>query len=58
MSKIWKKTNEVLPAEGQLVETMSENGIQQQLKRRGHLWFDDEEKIYVYYTPILWTEIS
>jgi hypothetical protein len=54
----WTKTDECLPKEGELVQTMNSNGYVQPLKRRGRLWFYADDFMYVYYTPTMWKPIS
>lgn len=58
MSSIWNLTEKKLPPEGAVVDTLSSNGTQQQLKRQGRLWFVPDGTMYVYYTPKFWCEID
>lgn len=55
---MWKKIKDVLPPEGEIVNTRidDENGIrnEQKLKRQGNLWFLPDGSMYVYYTPTDW----
>lgn len=48
----WIRTEHRLPPEGQLVLTRSPDGMEQELKRQGRLWFSGS--MYVYYTPEAW----
>lgn len=50
----WKYTSHELPGEGVVVETASEGGLHQLLKRKGKLWFYPDGSMYVYYTPVAW----
>jgi hypothetical protein len=50
----WTATSDGLPEEWRVVDTISPNGIQQQLKRQGNLWFAPDGSMYVYYMPIFW----
>lgn len=54
---IWTLTEIKLPEEGVVVETLSEGGIQSQLKRFGGLWFFPDGSMHVYYTPRYWKAI-
>ena len=53
---VWNLVSDSLPDEGVIVETISEGGIQQSLKRVGGLWFFPDSSMYVYYTPKFWKE--
>lgn len=53
----WNQTKDVLPPESQVVDTLSEGGTQQTLKRVGNLWFFPDGSMYVYYTPKYWAEL-
>lgn len=50
----WNVTEETLPDEGVVVDTVSAGGAQQHLKRSGGLWFLPDGSMYVYYTPRFW----
>jgi len=54
----WIPVSEQLPESGQLVETKIDDdaGIRnvQNLRRRGRLWFNADDVMYVYYTPTHW----
>ena len=47
-------TENALPEEGVVVATLSEGGIQSELKRIGGLWFFPDGHMYVYYVPRYW----
>lgn len=51
---IWTKTSDELPPEVEVVRTISEGGIEQDLKRSGNLWFFPDGSMYVYYTVTMW----
>lgn len=51
---IWNKLTDKIPEEGKLLDTMSLSGIQQDLCRKGNLFFFPDMSMYVYYTPNLW----
>ncbi|CAH5460360.1 TPA: hypothetical protein N0X70_001557 [Enterobacter roggenkampii] len=53
----WKHTKHILPPEGILVDTISQGGMEQKLKRQGNLWFVKSGDMYVYYTPEKWRYI-
>lgn len=53
----WKLTRQELPPEGVLVDTISQGGMEQKLKRQGNLWFVKSGDVYVYYTPEKWRYI-
>lgn len=57
MSK-WNSVENILPKENEIVITMSEKGLEQELKRVGKLWFLPDGSMYVYYTPKFWKEIN
>jgi len=54
----WISTKDQLPEEGVVVDTKISNDEgtrnNQQLKRKGSLWFFPDESMYVYYTPTHW----
>jgi len=52
--EIWTPVADELPAEGVTVKTMSDGGLEQDLKRSGNLWFFPDGSMYVYYTPKFW----
>ena len=58
---MWKPINTA--PEGVLVMTRitDDNGnyrMEQSLRRRGNLWFTPDEKMYVYYAPTEWREMT
>lgn len=55
---MWTLTENELPPEGVVVETISESGQQQKLKRQGRLWFFPDASMYVYYTPRMWRRLA
>lgn len=57
MSDKWIRVADQLPPEGKTVDTISPGGQQQELKRKGGLWFFPDDSMYVYYTPLVWREI-
>lgn len=54
MSEQWTRTENGLPPEGVVVDTLSPNGRDTPLIRQGALWFFPDMSMYVYYTPALW----
>lgn len=56
MDRNWTPTRDYLPPEHVVVETMTENGAVNDLKRIGRLWFLPDGSMYVYYTPVLWRQ--
>lgn len=50
----WIKTEDRLPAEKIVVDTISPDGNQQRLFRYKNLWFLEDGSMYVYYTPTHW----
>lgn len=58
MSK-WISVNDRLPEEGVVVQTKIHDGKcrrnEQDLKRKGNLWFLPDGSMYVYYTPTHWS---
>lgn len=54
----WTRTDKALPPEGQVVETISEGGVQQKLRRVGDLWFFPEGDMYVYYNITFWRPLT
>lgn len=58
MSDNWNQTDNKLPPEGVVVDTISEGGQSQRLKREGRLWFVPDGEMYVYYTPKFWRELE
>lgn len=55
MERRWTRTSEEAPPENVLIVGMSPNGLEQKLKRVGHLWFVEAGDLYVYYTPEFWS---
>lgn len=53
----YKRVDQELPPEGELVDTISPSGIVQQMRRKGRLWFFDDMSAYVYFTPEFWRPI-
>ena len=54
MTKLRHRTDQTLPTEGEVVMTLSDGGIETDLKRQGRLWFHPDGGMYVYYTPVYW----
>ena len=58
----WTKISTKLPPEGKLVNTKidDEKGVRniQKLIRKGRLYWTEDEKMYVYYTPTHWQQID
>lgn len=58
--RYWHRTTTILPPDNQIVDTMiSDIGgerNQQQLKRRGRLWYYPDDSMYVSYIPTHWSE--
>lgn len=50
----WTLVENELPPEGVEVDTLSDGGQQQTLKRIGRLWHFPDGSMYVYYTPKFW----
>lgn len=59
---MWISVMNELPADGRIVETKIDDskGIrnEQQLKRRGNLWWTPDGEMYVYYTPTHWKPVT
>lgn len=54
MSGEWIPCDRELPPDGTVVDTLSEGGVEQPLKRCQRLWFVPDGSMYVYYTPVAW----
>lgn len=54
----WIACDDMLPVEGKTVHTKIDDAggprNEQELKRRGNLWFLPDESMYVYYRPTHW----
>ena len=50
----WILTNVELSPQGEVVETISPSGMQQNLKLQGRLWFFPDGSMHVYYEPKFW----
>ena len=50
---MWIETSEQLPPENERVCTISRNGDEAWMTRKGSLWFLDDN-MYVYYCPKMW----
>ena len=53
----YKRTEDEVPNEGVVVETVSPGGMVSKLKRNGNLWFFADGSMYVYYTPLFWRHL-
>ena len=53
-TKYWTLTANELPPEKELVETLSPNGLAQDLKYYHGLWWLPDMSLYIYYTPQFW----
>jgi hypothetical protein len=60
MTKQWRPVvvDADVPPDGEVVDTFSPSGIQQQLKRRKRLWFTPDGEMYVDYVPAFWHPIK
>jgi hypothetical protein len=54
----WTETNEQPPPEGRIVLTMDSGGQVQKLIFENNLFWHLDRKMYVYYTPLFWKELS
>lgn len=54
----WNQTESSTPPDGVVVDTLSDGGLQQTLKRSGNLWFFPDGSMYVYYTPKYWRPLA
>lgn len=58
----WNVTNGHLPPDGIVVETKLDDAKgarnQTRLKRRGRLWYFEDDSMYVYYTPTHWRYLT
>lgn len=54
----WNRTDRIEPREGEVVDTIAENGTAQLLKMVRNLWFFEDGSMYVYYVPEFWREIE
>lgn len=54
----WNQTKIKLPEEGKVVITISYGGIEQELVRKGNLWFYPDYSSYIYYSPVYWKYIG
>ncbi len=53
----WNMTVNTQPDDNTLCDTLSENGLQQELMYYKGLWFYPDKSMYVYYTPKFWKAI-
>lgn len=55
---MWTSVKHSLPPENKVVNTKIDEGgkvrNEQELKRKGKLWFFPDNSMYVYYTPTHW----
>lgn len=58
MAQQWHNTKDQLPPEGRIVDTISEGGLGQKLKRQGKLWFFPDGSMYVYYAVAKWAYLE
>lgn len=54
----WVSVDMRLPPEGEVVDTLSPGSLQQQLVRKGRLWFHPDFSMYVYYQPTHWRKVE
>ncbi len=54
----YKRVDQELPPEGELVDTISPGGVAQQIRRKGGLWFFADMSMYVYFTPEFWRPLE
>lgn len=54
---MWNFTNQILPPENVVVETMDSGGSIQKLMRSGNLFWFPDGSMYVYYCPVKWRNI-
>lgn len=52
----FNKTEDKLPENGVVVETIGPGGCVQDLKREGGLWWVPDGSMYVYYVPVMWRD--
>lgn len=62
MNNKWVKVSEIPPPENLIVDTKLDDQygdrLHQKLKRKGRLFFFEDDSIYVYYTPTHWKYIA
>lgn len=54
----WIRTDKALPPDGQVVETISEGGVQQKLRHIGEDWFFPEGDLAVSYNITFWRPLT
>ena len=54
----WIKTSEQKPDENVVVRAMDGGGHVQLLKRKGNLWWFDDESMYCYFVPTFWQPLE
>lgn len=56
---MWIRVEDSLPTPGEVVQTISPGGIEQELKYDSSgLWFVPSGDMYVYYTPQFWKRMG
>ena len=56
---MWTRTSDRLPPAGEVVKTISEGGMEQELKYDDSgLWFVPDGSMYIYYTPMFWKRMG
>lgn len=57
----WIKTTDLLPQDGVVVKTKieDENGVrnEQNLQKKGNLWWTADGAMYIYYSPTHWKSL-
>jgi hypothetical protein len=54
----WTRTDQLLPPENEVVETMDSGGNVQQLRRVKKLFWVPDMSMYVYYCPKFWKRLA
>lgn len=56
---MWNRTTDKTPTSGEIVQTLSEGGIETELMYdKSGLWFVPDGSMYVYYTPMFWKRMG
>lgn len=55
---MWYRTSDTPPPRGEVVQTLSEGGQEQELVYRDGLWFLPDLSMYIYETPMFWKRMG
>lgn len=55
---MWTRTDEGMPNSGEVVQIITESGMETELRYQDNLWWLPDMSMYVYYVPIFWKRMG